>query len=217
MGCARNVLAGIGCLTLLAGAAIVAYQYRAQLTGAVHSVIGDRAAPPADAAGDPGRPSEAALRSARRKEAALARPGGPKSVTVSAAEMAALVEAGLDPVARAALDSLRVTLAPGRFTLEASVRTDRIGRDALGPLAGVLDEREPLRMSGPATVAEPGRVAWRPDSLTVRAFPFPRSLVPRMVNAVTGGRDGVVPIVVPATVRAVEIRGDGVIFHRRTG
>jgi hypothetical protein len=58
-------------------------------------------------------------------------------------------------------------------------------------------------------------VAWRLDSIRLRAFPFPASLVPRLVNAVTGGRDGTVPIVVPATVGDVRIRSDGVTFYRR--
>jgi hypothetical protein len=215
MGCARNVLAGIGCLTLAAGAAVVAYHYRAQLVGAVRSVTGNHGPPP-DTTTSSGRPTAGALRSARRKEASLARAGGPDSVVVSADEMAALIADGLDPLARAALDSIVVTLAPGRFALDAWARTDRLGRDALGPLAGVLDERERLRMSGPAEVAGRGRVDWRPDSIRLRAFPFPPRLVPRMVDAVTGLRGGAVPVRVPATVGDLRIRSDGVTFYRRT-
>jgi hypothetical protein len=71
-------------------------------------------------------------------------------------------------------------------------------------------------MSGPAALEMRGRVAWRPDEIRVGAFPFPASLVPRVVDALTGGRGGVVPIVVPETAGAVEIRGDGVICYRRT-
>jgi hypothetical protein len=214
MGCARNVLAGIGCVTLAAGAAFAAYHYRAQLVGAVRSVTGSRGQPP-DTTAATGIPSADALRIARRKERSLERADGPDSVTVSADEMAALIVDGLDPLAREALDSLVVTLAPGRFALDARILTTRLGREALGPLAGVLDERERLRMSGPAEVAGRGRVAWRLDSIRLRAFPFPASLVPRLVNAVTGGRDGTVPIVVPATVGDVRIRSDGVTFYRR--
>lgn len=216
MGCLRNALAGVGCLTVLAGGGVAAYQYRAQLVGAVRSITSDRGAPPPDTSASTGVPSARALRSARRKEAAMARDGGPAFVAVTADEMAALVEAGLDPVARAALDSLRVTLSPGRFGLEARVRTARLGREALGPLAGLLAEWEPLRLGGPAAVAEPGRVAWRPDEVQLRAFPFPASVVPRLVDALTGGRDGIVPIAVPPTVGDVRIRGDGVTFYRRT-
>jgi len=213
MGCARNVLAGVGCVTLLAVGAVGAYQYRAQLGRLVKQVTGRGASADSSTSGVP---SADALARAREKEAAFARPDGPAQVTVTADEMAALVEAGLEAPARAALDSLRVTLTAGRVTLDARVRTGRLGRDVLGPLAGVLDEREPLRMSGPAALEMPGRVAWRPDEIQVREFPFPASLVPRVVDALTGGRGGVVPIVVPETAGAVAIRGDGVIFYRRT-
>ena len=146
----------------------------------------------------------------------MARRDGPAFVVLSADEMAALIAHGLDPVARAALDSVTVVLAPDRFTLEAQVRTARLGRDLLGPFTGVLGERERLRMGGPAAVAAPGRVAWRPDEFQVRAFPFPAALVPRLVNALTGGRDGTVPIAVPATVGDLRIQSDGVTFYRRT-
>jgi hypothetical protein len=130
--------------------------------------------------------------------------------------MAALVEDGLDPAARAALDSLRVTLSPGRFTLDARVRTDRLGQAVLGPLSGVVKERETLRMSGPAALAGTGAVAWRPDEFQVRGVHFPASLVPKVVDALTGGRGGVVPIPVPPTTGRVSIRGGGVTFYRRT-
>jgi hypothetical protein len=214
MGCARNALAGVGCVTLLAVAAVGAYQYRTPLGRLWNRVTGTAVS--ADTVRTTGRPSERALARALGKGVALTRPDGPDQVTLTADEMASLIDAGLDPAARAAIDSLRVTLDPGRFTLEGRVRTGRLGRDALGPLAGVVDERESLRMSGPATVEVPGRIVWRPDEFQVRSFPFPASLVPKVVNALTGGRDGAVPIAVPTTVDALEIHGDGVVFYRRT-
>jgi hypothetical protein len=171
MGLIRDTLAGIGCLTVVAAGAVALYQYRTPLGRLAKRTIAQYGE--ADTVRATGYPSAEALRRARQKEADLTWSGGPSRVTVTADEMAALVHDGLDPAARAALDSLRVTLAPGRFALEARVRTDRLGRDVLGPLSGVLDEWEPLRMSGPASLADTGRVAWRPDEFQVRAFPFP--------------------------------------------
>jgi hypothetical protein len=113
------------------------------------------------------------------------------------------------------LDSLRVVLAPGRFTLEGALLTTGLDRGLLGPLSGMLDPWEPVRMGGPAEVAGRGRVAWRPDELVVRAFPFPEALVPRLVNAIMGVQNGAVPIPVPATVGAVRIGADAVVFERR--
>lgn len=214
MGCLRNVLAGVGCVTLLVAGGAAAYHYRAQIGGLVASV---RRTPAArDTVGTVGIPSPTDLERARRQEAAMAAPDGPASVVLSADELAALVEDALEPAARRVLDSIRVVLYPDRFALEALLRTAGVDHGLLGPLGDVLDPWEPLRAAGPAAVSAPGRVAWRPDELVVRAFPFPRSVVPRVVSGLLGVRDGVVPIPVPSTVGEVRIRADGVTFIRRT-
>lgn len=218
-GCFRNLLASVGCLTVLAVGGVVAWQSRAQLAGLYRSVTGGatRADPPENTADPPspvGRPSDAALGSARAKEADMARSNGPPLVVLTAAEMAALISDGLDPAARAALDSVEVTLMDDRFALRAQLLTELLGGQ-LGPVGGLLDRREPLLVSGPARVAGVGVVAWEPDSFTVRAFPFPRSAIPVLVNRLTGGSDGTVQIGVPPTVGDLRIRPSGVTFYRR--
>jgi len=214
MGCLKNVLAGIGCGTLLIVGGAAGYHYRAQLRGLVASLADGRL--PRDTVAARGEPSETALRRARRLERAMADPRGPASVDLTADELAALVQDELDPRARRALDSLRVVLEPDRLTIEALVVTAGLERGLFGPLGGVLDPREPLRMGGPAAVAAPGLVAWRPDALMVRAFPFPASVVPRVVDGIMGVRNGAVPIPVPVTVGRIRIRRDRVTFFRRT-
>jgi hypothetical protein len=214
-GCLKNLLAGVGCVTLLIVGAVLGYHYRAQLKGLAESVAGRHvdATPPADSVGGV---SERALRAARRKEAAMAERGGPASVTLTAAELASLIGDGLDPVARRALDSLRVVLTRDRFAVEAQLVTTRLDTKLFGPVGFVLAPREPLRMAGPASVASPGRVAWKPDEVVLRAFPFPPAVIPRLVNAILSVTDGAVPIVVPETVGDLRIRPDGVTFYRRT-
>jgi hypothetical protein len=160
-----------------------------------------------------GVPSPSALRAAERKEQRIARRGGPAYVVLSADEMASLIDARLDESARAVLDSVRVSLAEDRFRLEAQLLTDGFG-EALGPLAGLLEPREPLRAAGTARVHRPGVVTWRPDELMLRTFPFPGLAIPRLVNRMTGGSDGAFHIAVPATVGDVRVRADGVTFYR---
>lgn len=215
MGCLKNTLAGVGCATLVVVGAVAAYHYRAQLRGLVDSVRREPAAWTADTTGAVGHPSERALRSARRAEARMAAPDGPDEVRLSADELAALIADALDPVARRVLDSIRVVLTPGRFAIEASLLTTGLDRSLLGPLRDMLDAREPVRMGGPAEVVGRGRVAWRPDALVLRAFPFPEALVPRLVDGIMGVQHGAVPIPVPATVGAIRIEADAVVFERR--
>jgi len=214
-GCFKNVLAGVGCVTLLVAGGVGAYHYRDQLWGLVDSIRGKPAAHLADTTGVVGIPSEDALRSARRKETRMEAAAGPASVELSADELAALIADAIDPVARRALDSIRVMLTKDRFAIQAQLLTAGLERGLLGPLGDMVDAREPVRIAGPAEVAGPGLVAWRPDELVLRAFPFPRELVPRLVDAIMGVHNGAVPIAVPATVGGIRISAGGVVFERR--
>lgn len=218
-GCFKNLLAGIGCLTVAAAGGIAGWHYRAQLGGLYRSIVERSApaapAPRADPVASTGRPSAQALESARRKREAMARPDGPAYMTLTADEMAAFIADGLGPAGRAALDSITVTLGDDRFEFRAVLKTQALRGALPGPLAGVLSAREPVSVSGPARVAAKGAVAWEPDSFVVRSFPFPRSAVPVLVNQLTGRPDGIVPIPVPPAIGDLRIRPDGVTFYRR--
>lgn len=213
-GCFRNLLAGVGCLTVLVVGGIVGWQYRAQVAGVWRSVAGERTS--AGVVGRAvGRPSPRALQSAEMKELAISRANGPGFVTLSAEEMASLIEARLDPLARQAIDSVTVTLGDARFVLEAEIRTDLFSRDLLGPFASMLEATQPIRVSGPARVTEPGTLLWAVDEFMIRSFPFPESAIPRLVDKLTGRTDGAFVIRVPETVGDVRIRADGVTFYRK--
>jgi hypothetical protein len=217
MGCLRNVFALVGFAVVLGVCAVLGWTYRADLDRAYHRMF----PPPPPAvvaqapqASAPGHPSAEALRTARQKEDAIARVGGPGVVVLSPDEVASLVQDGLVPQARAALDSISVTFRADRFTLEARVKTAVFG-PSLGSLAGMFNPYEPLSLGGPAVVSAPGRVAWTPDQLVIKSFPFPKSTVPTLVRQLTGQRDGAIPIVVPPTVGDLKIRPEGVSFYRR--
>jgi hypothetical protein len=217
-GCVKDALAGVGCVTLLVIGGTLGWHYRGQIAGLYHSFRGDRppaAAPPAEGVAATGHPTAEAWEAAHAKWDEMARPNGPAYVTLTACELAALIARGLGAAGRAALDSIGVTLGEDRFTFQASLQMDLLGKGVLGPLAGAFGPREPVSVSGPARVAAVGAVAWEPDSCVIRSFPLPRSAVPLLVNRLTGRPDGVVPITVPRTVGDLHIRPDGVTFYRR--
>ena len=216
-GCLRNMLAMAGCATLLVVGGVLGWHYRAQVAGVWRSFIGGTDAPTALAPDSVrvGRPSEAALASAFEKTAEMARRDGPGVVVLTADEMTSLIHWGLGPLTRGALDSMRVELRADRFALQAQLDTRIFTDELMGPLAGALRGPEPLRLAGPARMAGTGVVAWEPDEILIRAFPFPGSAVPRLVNALTAGSDGIIPIAVPPTVGEIRIRPDGVTFYRR--
>lgn len=219
-GCMQRLVALVGCLVILVVSGGLAWQfrdgirelYRSQVEARFRSYGGSNARG-AEPAPSVGRPSTRARRSAARKQAQIARQDGPAYVVLTANEMASLIESRLDPAARRALDSVEVSLARDRFTIWAQVRTETFG-DVMGPLRGMLATREPLRAAGPAQVQRAGVVAWRPDELSLRAFPFPEAAIPRIVNHLTRGTDGAFHIAVPSTVGDVRVREDGVTFYR---
>lgn len=204
----------VGCATLLVVGGVVAWQYRAQLEGAWRSVTAG-GGPVAGDTMSVGVASDDALASAFAKQEGMARQDGPGVVTLTAEEMASLIRWGLGPLARGALDSMRVELTLDRFALLALLDTRILSEELLGPFRGMIRGHEPLRMAGPARVASTGVVAWQPDEFVIRAFPFPAAAVPRLVNALTAGTDGTIPIAVPPTVGEMRIRPDGVSFYRR--
>ncbi len=213
-GCIKSFFTTLGCLTFVLIVGLAAWAFRAQLGDAYRSVTGRE--PPGLLGPDSvvGVPSPEALRSAERKERDIA--GGEVGyVRLTADEVAALVADRLDPSAREAVDSLRVVLYDDRLVLYGRVRLDVFGRELLGPLAGVFDTSEPLRMAGPLDAATPGRLSWRCTEFSILSFPFPQSVIPALVNRLTGRDDGAFPIPVPETVGDVRVRPDGVTLYRR--
>ena len=205
----------IGCLTLpfrLLGLALVvllfvgAWLYRDRIVAAVRSAGSQ--APPALT----GRPGPGSLRSARATVAELA---GSDSVVLNADEAASLVAAGLDPIVGARLDSLTVRLGAGRIAVSGLVETGRLPADLVGPLSIALRDRERITAGGPLTMAEPGQATWTIDEFQLRNLPFPRDVVPRVVERALGEEaGGALTVRVPAAVRALRVEPQGVILFR---
>lgn len=207
----------IGCLTLpfrLLGLALVvllfvgAWLYRDRILTAVRSAGSPE--PPALT----GHPGPESLRSARATVAELER-AGTDSVVLDADEAASLVAAGLDPMVGARLDSLTVRLGTGRIAVSGLVETGRLPADLVGPLSIALRDRERITAGGPLTMAEPGQAAWTIDEFQLRNLPFPRDVVPRIVERALGEEaGGVLTVRMPAAVRALRVEPQGVILFR---
>jgi len=202
----------VGIIVLGVGV-LAAWQYRPQLIELYRDLRGRSLGEIFEEG--PGAPSQEALESAQHKQMLMSRNRGPDSVALNTQEISSLIVAGLDPVARRALDSLTVELGPDRFTLEAQLVTEVWGREALGMFSAFLLPREPLRVSGPARIERPGVVSWQPDQFSVRSLPFPQAAIRPIVNSLTGGKDGAFRMAAPSTVGDMRIRPASVTFYRR--
>jgi hypothetical protein len=215
-GCLKGFFEKVGCVTVLVIAAALAWYLRADLADMYRRVVTERPAADRDAGVVMGVPGPAALRSAQAREAGLARDDGPAFGVLSPDEVASLIDDRLDPDARRALDSIRVRLGRDRLTLEGQLLTDVFGRDLLGPLAGVIDRREPIRFSGPVELGDSGVLVWSVDQFAVHSIPFPRPAIPGLIDRLTGGSGRTLSIAVPPTVGDVRVRVGGLTLYRRT-
>ncbi|MEP7327509.1 MAG: hypothetical protein ABI836_16280 [Gemmatimonadota bacterium] len=201
----------IGCLGLIL-LLVAGWLYRDRV---VEFVRGRLHKPVVAAAESVGRPSEAGVRRALDKVDSL-NAWRADSVVITASEMASLIGAGLDPAFRGHMDSLQVGLEEGRIRVEASFDTSQIPKDMLGPLGGMVGNREHLKAAGPVAITRPGQAEWQVDQLTLGSFPFPRDVIPRLLERATGSHDAALPVMIPQGISAVAIHSTGVTLYGKT-
>lgn len=204
----------LGCtaLVFLAGAAVAIWLYlerprRAAETGSTAPVW------------EPVTP-EGAER-ARTAVQLLSRPTGPVFTNIGGADLAAYV-----------FDELSKQLPPSAQQLEAAVIDDRLhvravvkisdfgGSGALGPLATMLGDREPVEFGGTLDLVRPGLAQYRVKELRLRELSVPSRLIPRLLQRVARGsrpaglaEDGL-PLEVPSFIADVRIAQGRVTLYK---
>lgn len=209
MGCLTFPFRVLGFLLLLL-LLLAGWLYRDRLLEWGRSVTGAR--PPAAAVGIP---STAALARARSALQRLQR-GRADSVVLDADASASLMAQAMGPLVADQLDSLRVSLGNGRLGVNASLRTARLPRELLGPLAIAVRSREPVSAAGAVRMIAPGRAEWEIDRASIRDIPLPREAMPRLLGRALGDTARrALPLMLPAGVQDLRIRPDGVTLYGR--
>ena len=153
----------------------------------------------------------------------LKRPGGPAYVTLTAAELAALmVESGGHRLPQA-LDSVQAAIEGETVRVRASVKLDDIrGLDALGPLSGLLGKQERIEFSGTLAVVRPGLGEFKVATVKVGDLSLPRAAIPRLIQRLdkTTRPEGIAPdgiaIDIPDYIGDVRVSRGQVTLYRRT-
>jgi hypothetical protein len=203
-GCLTLPFRILGCLGLLVLLAL-GYLYRDRIFDFINQFTSRQTSAPESV----GRPTEGGSRRALDKVDSLSA-WRADSVVLTAAEMASLIQSGLDPAFRGQVDSISVTLGVDRIGVEASLLTARIPKNVLGPLGSMVDEREHMSASGTVALVEPGQAVWIVDRLTLGSFPFPRDMIPRLLERALGSHSSEVPFQLPHGIRDLRIRPAGV-------
>lgn len=160
---------------------------------------------------------------ARASVQLLSRSSGPVFTNIGGADLASYI-----------FDELSKQLPPSSQNLEAAVIDDRLhvralvklsdfgGSGALGPLASMLGDREPVEFGGTLDLVRPGLAQYRVKVLRLRELSVPSRMIPRLLQRVARGSrppglaDDGLPLEVPAFVADVRIGQGRVTLYKST-
>jgi hypothetical protein len=217
MGC----IARLGCLVMLALIAVAGWltrdQWLPKLTG--------RAATTESAAVSTWQPlsPEAGARG-KKKIDELSSPAGPVYSNLTASEVASYVFQTLARTIPASADSAEAAVIGDALYVRAVVPIrDIAGTGVLGPLGGLLNDRERLQLGGGFRVIRPGLSEFEVREIKLRDFKVPSGAIPRLVQQISRGNrpEGVapnaLPVTTPRSLADVRIANGRVTLYKTTG
>lgn len=158
---------------------------------------------------------------ARSAVQSLGSRSGPVFTTVRAADLSAYVFEELSRGITPSAQNAEAAVFGDRIHIRASVKlSDFGGSSALGPLAGMLGDREPVEFGGTLEVLRPGLAQYRVQTLRMREFTVPQRLIPRLIRNVERGSrpEGLaadaLPLVVPAHIADVRVGNGRVTLYK---
>ena len=216
MGC----IARLGCLVLLVCLAIGGWLTRDRW---LHFLPGSSTT--ASTSGPVWEPlSPAAGARGKRKIDNLGNPSGPVFANLSAGEVASYVFQEAAHTIPASADSAEAAVIGDALYVRAVLPVrDIAGSGVLGPLAGLLNDRERLQLGGSFRVIRPGLSEFQVREIKLRDFKVPTGAIPKLVQQITHGArpDGVaadaLPVTTPKTLGDVRIANHNVTLYKTTG
>jgi hypothetical protein len=111
--------------------------------------------------------------------------------------------------------SIEAATIGNALAIRADVRlSDFGGRDVLGALGSVLNDREQVQFGGTLDVVRPGLAQYRVNALRIGRLDVPPPLIPRLIRRIGQGTrpegvaDDALPLEIPAYIADVRIDGD---------
>src|SRR5881628_2364002 len=122
----------------------------------------------------------------KRKLDELAKPSGPVFTNLSATEVASYVFQTVAHTIPATADSAEAAVIGDALFVRAIVPVrDIAGTGVLGPLAGLLNDRERLELGGGFRVIKPGLSEFEVREIKLRDFKVPTGAIPRLVHQIS--------------------------------
>lgn len=216
MGC----IARLGCLVMLALLAIGGWltrdQWLPKLTGRPSSTAS------VESAWQP-LSAEASARG-KRKIDELSSPAGPVFTNLTASEVASYVFQTVARTIPASADSAEAAVVGDALFVRAVLPVREIaGTGVLGPLGGLLNDRERLTLGGSFRVVRPGLSEFEVREIRLRDIKVPTGAIPRLLRQISRGNraEGVAPnalaVTTPRSLADVRIANGRVTLYKTTG
>ncbi|GAC1647089.1 MAG: hypothetical protein NVS4B3_00580 [Gemmatimonadaceae bacterium] len=161
---------------------------------------------------------------AARTKAALDRlgqPRGPLFENLRAGDVASYVFSQLARQLPPSIDSVEAAAIGTRLYVRGIVRPTELGvTSALGPLAGILGERERAQFGGQFRILRPGLAEFRVEEIKVHEFALPTPLIPRVLQRSERGSrpqgldEDALPLLVPPFIGDVRVSGNRVTLYK---
>ncbi|HEY7235649.1 MAG TPA: hypothetical protein VH539_15960 [Gemmatimonadaceae bacterium] len=213
MGC----LSRIGCLVVVLVIAIVAWltsdRWLPRVTG--HAPVAASSGP----VWEPLTPQGAER--TRQMLTRLSKPAGPVFGNLSGGDVASYVFESLSKQLPQSADSVEAAVIGDRLYIRASVRLQELGgTSVLGPLAGMLGDRERMEFGGTFHVIRPQLAEYEVKDIKLRDLSIPAAMIPRVLRQTERGSrpeglspDGL-PLVVPPYLGDVRIANGRVTLYK---
>ena len=219
-GCLRK----LGCLFVMAIAVAVLLFFTRDRWGPYYRRVaggGERDSAAPALTEEQWRPlSDTGATRARRAIESLGARGGPVYVNVSAADLTSYVFTQLTRQLPAGAEGARAAVVGDRLYLKALVSAQDLGgSEALGPLGGLLPERDTVTFGGNLEMVRPELAQFRVRELRYGELSVPRALIPQLVrrsarNRPEGLAPDALPLPVPPTVADVRVARGTVTLYR---
>ena len=214
MGC----IARLGCLVVLVGLAIGAWFTRDKWMSRVPG-----AAPPSAVSTAPVWEPLSPEAGARGKRAIdnLSSSNGPVFANLRAGEIASYVFQTVGRTLPASADSVEAAVIGDALCMKAIVPVkDLAGSGVLGPLGGLLNDREKLSLCGSFRVVRPGLSEFQVREIKLRDFKVPSGAIPRLLQQLNKGprpegiAENALPVVTPKSLADVRIANHQVTLYK---
>ncbi|GAC1516415.1 MAG: hypothetical protein NVS1B4_11240 [Gemmatimonadaceae bacterium] len=153
----------------------------------------------------------------------LAQPRGPVFENLRAGDIASYVFTQLVRQLPPSIDSVEAAAIGSRLYVRGLVTPAELGVSAaLGPLAGILAERERAQFGGEFRILRPGLAEFKVEEIKVHEFAVPTPLIPRVLQqSERGSRPqgldaDALPLVVPWFIGDVRVSAGRVTLYKTT-